>query len=117
MDQHFKIVAVLQIVYGAFFLAIGLIIFVIVAGAGALSGDRNAMLVTGTVGLIIGGLFVIFSIPSIIGGIGVLKRREWGRIVTIILSFIHLLNFPIGTIVGAYSIWALLSEPAKAYFH
>ncbi|HSP15571.1 MAG TPA: hypothetical protein VLV78_12535 [Thermoanaerobaculia bacterium] len=116
MEQHFKIVAVLQIVYGAFFLVVGLFLFLVVAGAGALSGDRGAMLITGTVGLIVGGAFILFSIPSIVGGIGVLKRREWGRILTIILSFFHLLNFPIGTIVGAYSLWALFSEPARAYF-
>jgi hypothetical protein len=116
MDQHIKIVGVLQIVYGAFFVLLGLTIFVIVAGVGALSRDRDAMIITGTVATVVASLFVIFSIPSIIGGIGVLKRREWGRIVTIVLSAIHLLNFPIGTIVGAYSIWALLNEQSKSYF-
>ncbi len=117
MEQHYKIVGVVQIIYGAFFVMLGLVIFLIVAGAGALSGDRTAIFVTGTVATIVGGLFVIFSAPSIIAGIGVLKGRQWGRILTIVLSAIHLLNFPIGTIVGAYSLWAMLSEPAKTDFH
>jgi hypothetical protein len=116
MDQHIKIVGVLQIIYGAFFVLLGIVIFLVVAGIGALSRDRDAMIITGTVATVVASLFVIFSFPSIIGGIGVLKRREWGRIVTIILSAIHLLNFPVGTIVGAYSIWALVDERSKSYF-
>lgn len=117
MEQHYKIVGVLQIIYGAFFVMIGVLIFLIVAGAGAISGDRTAIFVTGTVAIIIAGLFIVFSAPSILAGFGVLKGRQWGRVLTIVLSIIHLLNFPIGTIVGAYSLWVMLSEPASIHFH
>ncbi|HEV8657971.1 MAG TPA: hypothetical protein VGS96_05020 [Thermoanaerobaculia bacterium] len=116
MEQHFKIVAVLQIIHGAFLLLLGFVLLVILTGAGAISGDRTAMFVTGTVGVALGGFFILLSIPNFIAGFGLLKRREWARILTIVLSFFHLLNFPIGTAIGGYSLWALFSPEAKSYF-
>jgi len=50
----------------------------------------------------------LLSIPGLIAGIGLFKRKEWARILTLIISIISLLNFPIGTAVGVYSIWALV---------
>ncbi len=116
MEQHFKIVAVLQIVHGALILLLGIVLLIILTGAGAISGDRTAMFVTGTVGLVLGGCFILIGGVNIIAGLGLLKRREWARILTIVLSFFHLLNIPIGTIIGAYSLWALLSQEARGYF-
>lgn len=116
MDQHIKIAAVLQILYGAFALFIAVLVFAILMGAGILSGDRTAALVTGTLGVVIGTIFFVLAIPSFIAGAGLLKRREWARIVTIILSCIHLLSFPVGTIVGGYSLWVLLQDQARPYF-
>lgn len=116
MEQHFKIVAVLQIIHGAFLLIIGLAILLILTGAGAVSGDRTAMFVTGTVGIAVGGFLVLLALPNILAGFGLLKRREWARILTIVLSFFHLLNFPVGTAIAAYSLWALFSQEARLYF-
>lgn len=116
MEQHIKIVAVLQFVMGAISALIGLTLFGILAGAGAISGDRTAMFVTGTVGAVLGGFFLLLSVPSFVAGFGLLKRREWARILTIILSVLHLLHVPIGTIIGGYSLWALLHQDLRSYF-
>jgi hypothetical protein len=116
MEQHFKVTAYLQIAYGALILVIAVLILIVMTGAGVVSGDRTAMFVTGTVGLVIAIILIVLALPSILAGWGLLKRREWARILTIILSCLHLLSFPIGTIVGGYSIWALLQPDAKGYF-
>jgi hypothetical protein len=116
MEQHFKVAAYLQIAYGALILVIAVLLLIVLTGAGAVSGDRTAMLVTSTVGLVIAVILIVLALPSILAGWGLLKRREWARILTIILSCLHLLSFPIGTIIGGYSIWALLQPDAKSYF-
>jgi hypothetical protein len=120
MEQHFKIVAVLQIVMGALSIAIAAGIFAVIAGAGAIataaSGERLVVLITSGVGAVIAGILILIALPSIIAGVGLMKRHEWARILTIVLSFFHLLHVPFGTIVGAYSIWALLQPDAKGYF-
>ena len=35
---------------------------------------------------------------------------------TEILGVIHLLAFPVGTAIGAYTLWALLNDQTKALF-
>jgi hypothetical protein len=116
MDSHIKIVAWLQIGYGFLILFIGLGIFAIVSGVGIISGERQAILATGIAGTVIACVFIVLSLPSIIAGFGLLKRRSWARILTIILSIFHLLSFPVGTAIGAYSLWALLSKESEPLF-
>lgn len=116
MEQHIKIVAILYIILGALGLLAGIIIFVVMAGAGVASADPDAALATGTCGTAIAALVGILSIPSIIAGIYLQKRRQWARILTIILSVLNLLSFPIGTAIGAYALWVLLNERSKGYF-
>ncbi len=116
MEQHISIVAVLQFVMGCISALLGLTLFGIIAGAGALSGDRTAMFWTGTVGAVLGGFLLLLSVPSFVAGFGLLKRREWARILTIVLSVFHLVHVPIGTIIGGYSLWALLHEDVRPYF-
>ncbi len=43
-----------------------------------------------------------------VAGWGLLKREPWARVVTLVLAFISLINFPFGTALGVYSLWVLL---------
>ena len=54
--------------------------------------------------------------PGIIAGIGLLARAGWGRILTLIIAAFSLLNFPLGTALGAYTFWVLLQSSADKYF-
>ena len=67
-----------------------------------------------------GFLFVgLLSVPGIIGGIGILKRRSWARKLALALGVINLFSFPpIGTALGAYTICVLLKrENARLFAH
>lgn len=116
MDQHIKIVAILHIILGILGAVAGVIVLTGMLGAGFLSGDRDAALATGTCGMMLGGFLILISAPSIIAGIGLQKRKQWARILTIVLAILNILNFPIGTAIGAYSLWVLLNDQAKSYF-
>jgi hypothetical protein len=116
MDSHIKAVGIIQILYGALLLVVGLFLFGIIAGSGAASGEREAMFVTGIVGTVLGGFMACLSLPHILAGIGVLKQRNWARILTIILACLSLLQVPFGTAVGAYSLWVLLNDQARPAF-
>lgn len=117
MDSHVKILAVLFLVFGAMMIVGGLLLFGVIAGAGAISGEREAMLVTGIVGTVIGAVFMILGLPSVIAGVGLYKRREWGRILAIVVGALNLLNFPFGTALGGYALWVLLSPETQPLFH
>lgn len=110
MEKHVTLVAAFYIGFGALGLFIGIVVFVAVVGGGVLSGDPHAMAITSIVGSLVGGFFIILSIPEVIGGIGLLKRKSWARILVLVLAATDLIFFPIGTAIGIYSIWVLLQD-------
>ena len=126
MENHVKVLAVLHIVFGAIGLLIALIclaLFGVIAGviqtAVESSGTPDAQLavpVVGIVGAIIVVLIVVFSLPGIVTGIGLLHYREWARILGIVLAAISLPGVPFGTALGVYGLWVLLNAETVRLF-
>ena len=112
MKQHVTVVAALNIGLGALGVVLGMIAFVVLVGIGLLSGDADALPILTFIAVIAAGFLLIISVPDIIGGIGLVKRQSWARILVLILSVLKLINFPLGTIVGVYSIWVLMQDEA-----
>lgn len=50
-------------------------------------------------------VILFFSIPSIIGGIGLLNNKSWALTLLLILGCFKLFSFPIGTAIGIYTIY------------
>jgi hypothetical protein len=116
MSSHLDVLGILYIVLGILGVAAGIFLFVVIFGAGAISGERDAALITGAVGTFVAGIVVVLSAPSIIVGIGLRRRREWARIFAIILAALHLLSFPLGTAVAIYAFWVLLNPQTTQLF-
>lgn len=56
-------------------------------------------------------LLLIFSaLPSIIAGIGLLQKRNWGLVVALIAGCVSIFSFPFGTAVGVYSIYVFVEN-------
>lgn len=116
MRQHVPIVAWLNIAGAIVMLLIAAFLIILLPSIGALTGDRDALGVLAVVGVSVGGFLIVLALPELLAGIGLLRRRSWGRVLAIIVSFLNLLNFPIGTVIGGYSLWVLFQESATAYF-
>jgi uncharacterized membrane protein (DUF2068 family) len=116
MRQHVPILGWCFIVYHAIVALVGICIGLIVSGAGAISGERDAMFITGAAGIFIAGLLIAISLPGLIAGVGLLKFRPWARILAIIVGALHLLSFPLGTALGVYALVVLLNQEAPAVF-
>ena len=113
MKQHVTVVAALNIGLGALGVLMAIIAFVVLAGIGLfLIEEPDAMPILTFIAVIAAGFLLIASVPDIIGGIGLVKRQSWARILVLILSVIKLINIPLGTIVGVYSIWVLMQDEA-----
>jgi hypothetical protein len=110
MDKHITVLGTIYIVWNAMTVLAGLFIFLVLLGGGVISGDGEAFLITSIVGLSVGGFMVLFALPGIIGGIGLLRRRNWARILLIILGALHLPGFPFGTALGVYTLWVLFQD-------
>ena len=66
--------------------------------------------------MIIFVIILIFSLPGLIGGIGLLKMAPWSRVFMIVISCLELLHIPIGTALGIYGLWALTKPETAALF-
>ena len=116
MDKHLTVVASLQIglsVLGLFFVAF---ITFIITGLGVVIDDPEAMYIILTVLPALGFLVGTLCLLGIVGGIGLFARKNWARILVLILSAIDLVNFPIGTAVGIYTIWVLVQAETAELF-
>lgn len=116
VSQHIKILGWLHILGSALFLAIAALLFFLLPGIGAISGDIEAFTILSLVATAVGTFLSLLALPGIVAGIGLLTRKGWGRILAIVVGILNLANFPIGTIIGAYTIWVLLQNAATTYF-
>jgi hypothetical protein len=116
LRTHVPIVAWLNIIGSIVLLGIALLLLVLLPGIGVMSGDRQAMGILAVVGVGVGIFMAVLALPGLLAGIGLLKRKSWGRVLAIVVSFLNLLNFPLGTLLGAYSLWVLFQESAGTYF-
>lgn len=117
MQKNINIVAALQIGLSVFNLLIAFLIFTVLKVVGGFVDDPNGSTILSLIADILAIVFIIISIPGILAGIGLYKRREWARILTIVLSVIELFSFPFGTAIGIFSIWALVQDEAVAAFN
>jgi hypothetical protein len=113
MRQHIDILGWLFVAAGALGIITAVFVFFILGAGGLLTRDaKAAVLVTG-IGFFIAVLVAIFSVPNIVVGWGLLKRKSWSRIAGLVLGCLGLLSFPFGTALGIYSLWTLTKPEAR----
>ena len=118
-QTHVNIVAWLHIVLsvlGLLAAAFLLVVFLLIGILFVAADESAAAGVLAVVAIFIGAFLFLISAPGLIGGIGLLKRQNWARILVLILSVLQLFNVPFGTAVGVYSLWALTRQETMALF-
>lgn len=58
---------------------------------------------------------LLFSVPSLIAGYGMLKRKSWAQGAGVIAAIASSLNPPLGTALCVYSLWFLFGEGKHFY--
>jgi|WetSurMetagenome_2_1015567.scaffolds.fasta_scaffold22968_1 hypothetical protein len=115
-QNHITLLGVLHIARGAFVLLVGVLLFAVLTGIGAISEDSTALGVLGFIGTALMLILSALAVPSILAGIGILLRREWGRILALVVGILSLIDIPIGTAIGVYSIWVLMNDETRMLF-
>jgi hypothetical protein len=125
MRSHLTVVAVLHLVLDALCVLGGLaFIGAWVVGAsllGGVAGAEHGAATGGAAaaalslpGVVIGCGLLAPGLPGLLGGLGLLRGRSWARWVLVVVSALQLPNFPVGTAIGAYSLWVLLHPDTDA---
>jgi hypothetical protein len=118
MDRHVQLIGILWIVYGIMGLLFAFFVFLLLFGVSFIPDMGHiAPGILRFIAWISSLFFMALAIPQIIAGLGLMKRKEWARILTLIVSFFHLLSFPLGTALGIYSFVILLKPETVRLFN
>ena len=112
VEQHLKIMGVLWIGYAVLHgLGGGVLLLVANTIFGRFSDHPNANFVHPLLSGI--GIFLLAKAAlCVVAGFGLLERQHWARALVLILAGIALINVPLGTILGVYTLWVLMSPQA-----
>ena len=118
MKKHVTLVAALQIGFSTMGIIIATVVFFVFSFAGSFVSDVDvADVVLKFIGTFIPAVIFLGSLLGLIGGIGLLSSQRWARILVLITSAIVCFVFPVGTIIGVYSLWVLLQDETARLFH
>ena len=121
LEEHRRLLGILHLVYGGMH---GLLAFVLIIAFGipaaVIVGNEpgsGAVLAFVVFALLLALLFsVLFLIPPVVAGYGLLKHKPWARTASLVASIIEVLNFPFGTGLAAYNFWLLFGQGARPAF-
>ena len=116
LQQHVSILGWLYVISHAIFLAIGAFVFVLLIGSAPVTGYPEPIWILSLVGTSVGLLMAALGLPGLFAGYGLLTRKPWARILAIVVGILSLINFPIGTAIGIYTLWVLMQLVASEYF-
>jgi hypothetical protein len=123
MQTHVKVLGILYLVVSALSLLGAAFLLLVMGGAagivGAAADPQDAAIaipVLGIAGTALAMFLGVFALPGLLTGYGLLNYRPWARILGIVLSALSLINIPIGTLMGAYGLWVLLSKDTERLF-
>jgi hypothetical protein len=115
MQQHVPILGWIYVVGHAIFLAAGFVVLLLIGLAPA-AGEPASIWTLGVVGTAVGLLMVALALPGLLAGYGLLTRKPWGRMLAMAVGILGLVNFPLGTAIGVYTLWVLTQPAASEYF-
>jgi hypothetical protein len=116
LQLHVSILGWVHIVSGALFLVLAAFALLFLPALGAISGDPDGAVVLGFIGTGLGILMALLGLPGLVAGYGLLKRKPWARTLALVLGLLNLVNIPLGTVIGVYTLLVLLQQSATDYF-
>ena len=128
-ESHSRLVAVLHLVHGFVAAASAVGVFLSIA---LLVGFKAAlerwMFPTGDTGsgpevwlyllaVVVVTVYVLvtllFTVPAIAGGFGMLRHKAWARKLVLISAVVAAVDFPFGTAIAVYTLWFLLGSGSR----
>lgn len=121
-EDHNRTLGILHLVYGGLhaLVILGFATFFIAIMAGmSRSGSRDApeaAMFMMIFWLVFALFWLLFTIPSFVAGYGMLKKKSWAKVWSMIAGGIAGLSFPFGTALSVYTFWFLFSGGGKELY-
>lgn len=115
LERHVNLLGIFWIVYSALTLLGGLAVLIVAQVIFGQDSHFNNGAPEFLRPLLVGlALFLLLkAVVGIAAGVGLRRRSDWARMLAIVLAFFELFHVPLGTALGIYTIWALLSPNAE----
>lgn len=121
IQSHKRTLGIIHIVYGSLiavaFIFIGSLITLVfpfiadeIAQDVGNDADEILLMVSSIIRIVFILLLIFSALPSIIAGIGLLQKKNWGVVIALIAGCISIFSFPFGTAVGVYSIYVFVEN-------
>ena len=117
MQKHIRIVSILLVVLGVFYLlGAG---FITIFGLMATNNQAQTANVALLPAILTGGTIllplILIGVAHILTASAFRSGKNWSRIALWILAIINLGNVPVGTGIGLYAMWVLLNTRQNAF--
>lgn len=110
MDIHSRVAAVLHIVLSSITLCATLLFVLVIGGVAALDVRSHIPDFLLKMGVLMLVLPILLSVAYIVVGVAFLKGSSTARVFLIVFSVLDIFAFPYGTVLGIYTLWALLRK-------
>ena len=112
LQRNLQLLGIFWIAYSAITLLGGVVVVIIANALFGPAGHTGAPAFLQPLLTSVGVFLIAKAALGIAAGWGLLQREHWARILTIILGFLALIHVPLGTALGIYTLWVLLSPGA-----
>jgi hypothetical protein len=116
VKRHIELLGLMFTIYGVMGVIGALVVATIFVGggmfAGRAAGEPDVTLMASAFGTVLTFVILITTIPCLIAGYGLLKRRPWSRVLALVIGIINIPGIPFGTALGIYAIWVLVQDDA-----
>ncbi len=116
MKKHITIIGIYHIAVNALLLLMAVFVLLIMILSAFLTSDRSSAGIIITTGVLIALFMGALGLPGLIGGIGLLRYKNWARYLVMIVAVLELFMAPIGTAVAIYTLWALVHDETVTLF-
>jgi hypothetical protein len=120
-QDHNKVIGIMHLIWGGFnalMMLVMAVFFFFVMGP-AFRSDPNVPPEFATFfGLVMGMVILfslLFSLPPILAGYAMLKRKRWAKVMGIIASCFEALSMPFGTALCVYTLWFLFGQQGQNF--
>jgi hypothetical protein len=118
MKKHVTLVAALQIGFSTMGILGAMVVYFVFSFAGSFVSDVDvAGEVMTFLGAFLPAMLLLLSLAGLIGGIGLLRFQRWAKILVMVMAAIGCFVFPVGTVIGIYSLWVLMQDETAELFH
>jgi hypothetical protein len=122
MERHVNLLGVLETLWGALAILVGVSMLLLAAGSVAAAVDPFGEAMGFAAGLT-AAVFALIGLFALLWGgahawaaLLLRRRRPLGRVVSLGLAVVNLLVLPFGTAFGAYALWVLLTNDGRRLF-